>query len=66
MEYKRFGAYFYPQIDLIRAPQAYINAFTKGLEKYELYNCIPKHWWSYPIVNEWKINELPPIPPIEL
>lgn len=61
-----FGAYFYPQVDHIQAPQANINAFTKGLEKYGVYESIPKHWWSYPIVNEWKINEVPPLPPVEL
>jgi uroporphyrinogen decarboxylase len=61
-----FGAYFYPQVDHIQAPQVNVNAFTKGLEKYGKYDSIPKHWWSYPIVNEWKINKVPPLPPVEL
>ena len=61
-----FGAYFYPQEDHIQVHQANIKAFTTGLEKYGVYESIPKHWWSYPIVNEWKINEVPPLPPVEL
>lgn len=61
-----FGAYFYPQPHHIHASEENINAFTSGLEKYGVYDAIPEHWWSYPIVNEWKINEVPPLPPVEL
>ena len=58
-----FGAYFYPQTDHIQAPETNINAFTKGLEKYGVYANIPEHWWTDPIVNKWKNNEVPPLPP---
>ncbi|MFX1344712.1 MAG: uroporphyrinogen decarboxylase family protein [Promethearchaeota archaeon] len=61
-----FGAYFYPQVDHIQAPEANINAFKRGLEKYGVYDDIPKHWWTYPVVNEWNINEVPPLPPTKL
>jgi hypothetical protein len=59
-----FGAYFYPQVDHIQVSKANINAFVKGLEKYGIYEDIPKHWWTYPVVNEWKNGEVPPLPPI--
>ncbi|MBY8990452.1 MAG: hypothetical protein KGD58_06830 [Candidatus Lokiarchaeota archaeon] len=61
-----FGAYFYPQVDHIQAPRANVKAFTKGLEKYGVYDRIPKHWWSYPVVNEWKYDKVPPLPPVKL
>ncbi|MHA2280658.1 MAG: uroporphyrinogen decarboxylase family protein [Promethearchaeota archaeon] len=58
-----FGAYFYPQTHHIQAPETNVNAFTKGLEKYGVYAKIPEHWWTYPIVKEWKDKEVPPLPP---
>ncbi len=60
-----FGAYFYPQTDHIQAPKVNIDAFTKGLEKYGVYETIPEHWWTYPIVDEWKYNKVPPLPPVK-
>jgi len=60
-----FGAYFYPQVDHIQAPEANINAFTTGLEKYGVYEAIPNHWWTDPIVDEWKYNKVPPLPPVK-
>ncbi len=60
-----FGAYFYPQPDHIQAPKVNIDAFTKGLEKYGVYETIPEHWWTYPIVDEWKYNKVPPLPPVK-
>ncbi|MFW9782952.1 MAG: uroporphyrinogen decarboxylase family protein [Candidatus Heimdallarchaeota archaeon] len=57
-----FGAYFYPQVDHIQAPESNINAFTTGLEKYSVYANIPEHWWTFPVVNQWKSNEVPPLP----
>jgi uroporphyrinogen decarboxylase len=59
-----FGAYFYPQVDHIQVSEANINAFAKGLDKYGIYEDIPKHWWTYPVLNEWKNGEVPPLPPI--
>jgi hypothetical protein len=61
-----FGAYFYPQVDHIQAPEVNINAFSEGLKKYGVYTKIPKHWWTYPIVNDWKYDIVPPLPPINL
>jgi hypothetical protein len=57
-----FGAYFYPQTDHIQAPEPNINAFNKGLEKYSVYEKIPEHWWTDPVINKWKDNEVPPLP----
>jgi len=57
-----FGAYFYPQTDHIQAPEPNINAFNKGLEKYSVYENIPEHWWTDPVINKWKDNEVPPLP----
>ncbi|MHA1985527.1 MAG: uroporphyrinogen decarboxylase family protein [Promethearchaeota archaeon] len=57
-----FGAYFYPQVDHIQAPESNINAFNKGLEKYGVYDNIPDHWWTFPIINKWNVNEVPPLP----
>jgi len=61
-----FGAYFYPQPHHIHASEENINAFNNGLEKYGVYDKIPEHWWSYPIVNEWNDNEVPPLPSVNL
>lgn len=60
-----FGAYFYPQVDHIQVSDANIDAFTKALDKYGIYKDIPKHWWTFPVVDEWKDNEVPPLPPIQ-
>ncbi|MHA1915659.1 MAG: uroporphyrinogen decarboxylase family protein [Promethearchaeota archaeon] len=57
-----FGAYFYPQEDHIQAPESNINAFTMGLEKFGIYSNIPEHWWAFPVVDNWKDNEVPPLP----
>ncbi len=54
-----FGAYFYPQTDHIQAPESNINAFNSGLEKYGVYENLPKHWWKDPVVRKWKNNEVP-------
>ena len=59
-----YGAYFYPQVDHIQAPEDNINAFSEGLKKYGIYLKIPPHWWTYPISEEWKYDEIPPLPPI--
>ncbi|MFW9882098.1 MAG: uroporphyrinogen decarboxylase family protein [Candidatus Thorarchaeota archaeon] len=61
-----FGAYFYPQVDHIQAPEANVNAFSEGLKKYGVYAEIPKHWWTYPIADEWKCDRVPPLPQINL
>jgi len=61
-----FGAYFYPQVDHIQVPESNINAFIKGLEKYSVYNNIPEHWWTSPLINDWKYNKVPPLPPNKL
>lgn len=58
-----FGAYFYPQVDHIQTPEANIKAFSEGLAKYGVYANIPHHWWIYPVVNDWKYDEVPPLPP---
>ncbi len=58
-----FGTYFYPQTNHIQAPETNINAFTNGLEKYGVYANIPEHWWTYPVVNKWRNNDVPPLPP---
>lgn len=57
-----FGAYFYPQTNQIQAHETNINAFIKGLEKYGVYANIPEHWWTYPVVNKWRNNDVPPLP----
>lgn len=59
-----YGAYFYPQVDHIQAPEVNINAFSEGLKKYGDYPRIPDQWWTYPIVDDWKYNEVPPLPPL--
>ena len=57
------GAYFYPQVDHIQVTQANINAFSEGLTKYSNYENLPDHWWTYPVVDDWKDNEVPPLLP---
>jgi len=57
------GAYFYPQVDHIQVTQANIDAFSEGLAKYGNYENLPDHWWTYPVVDDWKDNEVPPLPP---
>lgn len=59
-----YGAYFYPQEDHIKAPRVNIDAFSAGLNKYGVYSRIPDHWWTYPVVVEWKYDEVPPLPPL--
>ncbi len=61
-----FGAYFYPQPGDIKAPFTNIKAFQRGLDKYGVYHKIPKHWWDYPVIQEWKDNEVPNLPPLEV
>jgi len=58
-----YGAYFYPQVDHIQAPKANIDAFNEGLKKFGSYSKIPTHWWDYPIIDEWKDDEVPALPP---
>ncbi len=58
-----FGAYFYPQVDHIQVPGSNINAFIKGLKKYGVYNNIPEHWWTSTLIDDWKYNSVPPLPP---
>ena len=60
-----FGAYFYPQEGHIRVSRENSLAFEKGLEKYGTYAKISSHWWDYPTVNEWDVNVVPPLPPME-
>lgn len=63
-----FGAYFYPQPDVIKVSRKNIRAFEMGLKKYSVYSEIPAHWWDYPVVSEWKADVVPPLPlmdPIE-
>jgi len=57
-----FGAYFYPEPNVIKVPRKNIKAFGKGLEKYSVYSKIPEHWWTYPLINEWKDDMVPPLP----
>ncbi|MHA2399801.1 MAG: uroporphyrinogen decarboxylase family protein [Promethearchaeota archaeon] len=57
-----FGAYFYPQEHHIQAPESNVKAFTIGLEKYGVYSNIPEDWWTFPVVDNWKDNEVPPLP----
>lgn len=40
----------------------HIQAFSKGLKKFGVYAKIPKHWWGYPVVNDWNYNDVPPLP----
>jgi len=61
-----FGAYFYPQPRDIRVPIQNSLAFKRGLEKYGVYSKIPEQWWDYPIPIEWKGDEVPPLPPLEI
>ncbi|MHA1687941.1 MAG: uroporphyrinogen decarboxylase family protein [Promethearchaeota archaeon] len=61
-----FGAYFYPQENHIKVPPSNIKAFEKGLKKYGNYKTIPPHWWEYPLPQDWKYNEVPPLPPLEI
>jgi uroporphyrinogen decarboxylase len=62
-----FGAYFYPQPDVIRVPIENINAFREGLKKYGDYSKIPSHWWDYPVPKVWKDEKekdiVPSLPP---
>lgn len=63
-----FGAYFYPQPDVIRVPKENINAFREGLKKYGDYSKIPSKWWDYPVPKVWKDEKekdiVPPLPPL--
>ena len=59
-----FGAYFYPQPDVIKVSRKNMRAFERGLKKYSVYSKIPAHWWDYPIVDEWKDDIVPPLPPM--
>ncbi|KKL17081.1 hypothetical protein LCGC14_2489150, partial [marine sediment metagenome] len=61
-----FGAYFYPQPGDIKTPFKNIKAFQRGLDKYGAYAKIPKHWWNYPVIQDWKDNEVPNLPPLEV
>ncbi len=60
-----FGAYFYPTPRDIQAPRKNVKAFERGLTKYGEYSKIPAHWWTHPTIEDWKDNEVPPLPPIE-
>ena len=59
-----FGAYFYSQIEHIQVSKENVKAFKKGLRKYGDYSKIPSHWWTYPTVEEWKDDVVPPLPPL--
>ncbi|MFX1452187.1 MAG: uroporphyrinogen decarboxylase family protein [Promethearchaeota archaeon] len=61
-----FGAYFYAQPEHIQVPPKNIRAFARGLKKYGDYSKIPSEWWNYPIVEVWKDDVVPPLPPIEI
>jgi uroporphyrinogen decarboxylase len=58
-----FGAYFYPQESHIKVIKKNSDAFLEGLKKYGDYSKIPKNWWTYPIIEDWKDNIVPPLPP---
>jgi uroporphyrinogen-III decarboxylase len=60
-----YGAYFYNESKVIKAPRKNVRAFTKGLEKYGDYSKIPPHWWDYPTIENWNDFEVPPLPPLE-
>lgn len=59
-----FGAYFYPQVEHLEVPKENIRAFKDGIKKYGNYPNIPSHWWDYPVVEEWKDDIVPPLPPL--
>jgi hypothetical protein len=57
-----YGAFFYDEPKVIKAPRKNIKAFKKGLEKYGTYSNIPSKWWDYPTVDLWNDSEVPPLP----
>ncbi|MFX0070772.1 MAG: uroporphyrinogen decarboxylase family protein [Candidatus Hermodarchaeota archaeon] len=61
-----FGAFFYPEPKVIKAPIENIQAFKKGIKKYGVYKKVPEHWWDYPILDGWENGKVPPLPPIDL
>jgi len=61
-----YGAYYYPQVQHIQAPEENVNAFDEGLKKYGTYATVPNHWWDYPTENDWKDDIVPPLPPIKI
>jgi uroporphyrinogen decarboxylase len=60
-----YGAYFYSQPYHIKVPPENVVGFNKGLKKYGVYNRIPQSWWNYSVVEEWRDNVVPSLPPIE-
>jgi uroporphyrinogen decarboxylase len=61
-----FGAYYYPQYDVIRVPHENIKAFDTGLDKYGIYSKIPRSWWKNQTDIKWKDEKerdiVPPLP----
>jgi uroporphyrinogen decarboxylase len=61
-----FGAYYYPQFDVIQVPHENIKAFDRGLEKFGDYSKIPPYWWDIQVPKSWKNDKeqdiIPPLP----
>ena len=57
-----FGAYYYPQYDVIRIPKENITAFDSGLEKYGDYSKIPPEWWESNWEVKWIITYIHTLP----
>ncbi len=57
-----FGAYLYPTPRDIQVTRKNIKAFERGVKKYGDYSKIPPHWWDSPLPEEWKVDEVPPLP----
>ncbi|TXT64486.1 MAG: Methylcobalamin:coenzyme M methyltransferase (modular protein) [Promethearchaeota archaeon] len=60
-----FGAFFYPEPHVIRAPKENVKAFINGLKKYGVYEKIPSHWWKHPVSDNWDNYNVPDLPPLE-
>ncbi|MFX0059667.1 MAG: uroporphyrinogen decarboxylase family protein [Candidatus Heimdallarchaeota archaeon] len=57
-----FGAWFYDDIKVIKAPRKNVKAFERGLEKFGTYSKIPSNWWEEPFIDEWQDHIVPPLP----
>ncbi|MHA1110706.1 MAG: uroporphyrinogen decarboxylase family protein [Promethearchaeota archaeon] len=59
-----FGLQPYAAPSAIEVTKENVKAMFKGHREFRNYSKIPPHWWKYPTFEEWDMDTVPPLPPL--
>ncbi len=60
-----FGLQPYAEPKVLGVPRENIKAIMRGRKEFGTYTKIPSHWWDYPTLEEWDMDTVPPLPPMQ-